>query len=80
MRTYVLFAITILVAVVMGLVNVHPKEADSNAAAWLDLVGLSSWGEGVHGRNRQTDYNNSLGYFGCLCRCDGYTDCALGQA
>ena len=46
MRTYILFAITILTAVGMGLVSVHPKEADSNAAAWLDLVGLSSWGEG----------------------------------
>ena len=46
MRTYILFAITILAAVGMGLVSVHPKEADSNAAAWLDLVGLSSWGEG----------------------------------
>ena len=46
MRAYILFAITILATVGMGLVNVHPKEADSNAAAWLDLVGLSSWGEG----------------------------------
>ena len=46
MRTYILFAITILATVGMGLVSVHPKEADSNAAAWLNLVGLSSWGEG----------------------------------
>ena len=47
MRTYILFTIiSILATVGIGLVSVHPNEADSNAAAWLDLVGLSSWGEG----------------------------------
>ena len=38
-------AVILLVAVIGGMVKTHPKEAESNTAAWLDSVGFSSWGE-----------------------------------
>ena len=39
------WAVFLLVAVIGGMVKTHPKEAESNTAAWLDSVGFSSWGE-----------------------------------
>ena len=38
--------IGLFVGVVLVLITMDPKEAESNAAAWLDYVGLTTWGEG----------------------------------
>ena len=39
------WVVILLAAIMGGMVSTNPKEAESNAAAWLDSVGFSSWGE-----------------------------------
>ena len=41
--TLVPFALASVIGVMM---SIHPEVAESNAAAWLEYFGLSSWGEG----------------------------------